>query len=150
MLRLTVVVVILALAAGLATCLVSGSVLWRVSELDAVEGNPLFVLFNPLRDRAPERTAAEFLSELRDGSFEDAFGELPGGASAWSRSLEREGESRFSRWELWDRSDQTQTTILLYALYPEKGPGIERLATIVLQKEQGAVDWGISGYRTLY
>jgi hypothetical protein len=51
----------------LVTALVRSPVLVRIPDIHSVRGRPLFILYNPFRDKSPEVAAERFLEGLRDG-----------------------------------------------------------------------------------
>ena len=80
---------------------------------DRVEG---FVVFNPLRNRAPERAADRFFEDVRDGRASDyAEPELAANMT--------NDHTRFSklRWKLAFREDSRGGVTLLYKLDPTGG-----------------------------
>jgi hypothetical protein len=128
----------------------SGPVLLKLEDSDAVQEETLFILLNPLRDRGPEKAAERFLVKVKAGEVRQALV----GVKVGSRALEvielREAESRFDRWEIWDRTDSPRSVELDFALYSSTVPGLLRLATVTVAATPDSGAWSVVEYRTLY
>lgn len=107
----------LALVAIIAALLLLGRtrpVIFAVGE----SGDPLkttsFSLFNPFRDRAPERAAERVLQDLRDARFDSALGGLQLSDEAKQEAQQRELAHPLRSWELLGRNDLGDGVRLVY------------------------------------
>jgi hypothetical protein len=91
-------------------------ILSRSEERDPLNGLPLTIKLNPLRDRTIEKTANKFIREMRDGNCKDVL-------SRWERDYRRkyatficesETQHPLTTWALADREDAPPLVILHY------------------------------------
>ena len=89
-----------------------GSVLWAYREAGDPLDEPSFLILNPLRDRAPERAADEFLAALKAGRAEAALSPLhaPNGDTL----QEKERQYRIAAWRLRNRTDSADRVRLFF------------------------------------
>lgn len=81
-------------------------VLFVAREPGAIDpGDVLFTVPNPIRNRAPEKTAAAFLEELRAGRCPEIVARA---------ACERERELRVLSWSLVNRNDHGRTSKIQY------------------------------------
>jgi hypothetical protein len=93
----------LSLALGVLYLFRSGPILFRRADKGNLLSEASFAIFNPIRDRSPERCAETFLEQLRQGECDRAVAELP------------EDQRRMCYWELmetlaaWRLTDRHET-----------------------------------------
>lgn len=91
-------------------------ILSRSEERDPLNGLPISIKLNPLRDRTIEKTANKFIREMRDGRCKDVL-------ARWERDYrkkyasficESEAQHPLMTWTLADREDAPPLVILHY------------------------------------
>lgn len=75
-------------------------------------GEPGFVLFNPFRDKEPEKSADQFLTGLKAGKCSEVVINLP--AERQQHICEKQEEYPLKSWELKNREDKTEKITLYY------------------------------------
>lgn len=75
---------------------------------------PSFSVFNPFRDRAPEKAAERVLLDLRDARFDSALGGLQLSDEAKQETKQREQAHPLRSWELVGRNDSGDGVRLFY------------------------------------
>lgn len=115
--RKTVIGIALVLVAIIAVLLLLGRtrpVLFALGESGDPLKAPSFSIFNPFRDRAPERAAERVLEDLRDARFDSALGGLQLSDEVKQETKQREGAHPLLSWELVGRNDSDDGVRLFY------------------------------------
>lgn len=115
--RKTVIGIALALVVIIAVLLLFGRarpVLFALGESGDPLKAPSFSVFNPFRDRAPERAAEGVLKDLREARFDSAFGGLLLSEEDKQETKQREEAHPLLSWELVGRNDLEDTVRLFY------------------------------------
>jgi len=109
----------------------------------------LFVLFNPIRDRHPERAATSFLNSLKDGRCETAIRNTSVDHKHQEYICQREIEHRLTDWALVDRTDEFDKTHLHYkAFRADYPPGVYGNAWLTIVPENG--EWKVHEFEAWY
>ena len=141
----------LALLIGIAAYLYSmrsRSVLYRIGERGDPVKEPAFSLFNPFRDRAPERSAEAFLTLLMQGQCAQATSVLPATPEDHQERCEREANSPLMAWQLTNRSDNSQAIRMSYRAQRRSYDGYQGQLWITVEKRGG--DWQVTKYECFY
>ncbi|MEW5980680.1 MAG: hypothetical protein AB1898_33340 [Acidobacteriota bacterium] len=119
--RLVKMLAILAIAAASAVTLLlyvtrSKPVLFTSADSTkaSLERDPLFSIFNPFRDRAPERSAESFLQLISSGRCEQALAPLAMKPDSRRYHCQMEKEDPLKSWRLADRKEQSSTGAQLF------------------------------------
>jgi hypothetical protein len=131
-----------------------GPVLSRSEDRDPLSGVPNSISLNPLRDRASERAAAEFIRALRDGKCNEELAE-------WERDYRKkyatfictsEAQHPLLSWKIADWEDRPPLRILQYRGKRLSSPGqkstYQELFSITVEKQDGR--WVVTKYDALY
>jgi hypothetical protein len=120
-------------------------VLLRLAEPGAIV-RPAITIFNPLRDRAPEKVAEQVLSHLRRGSVRAAMARLGGAANV--EIAEKEHRHRLRRWKLVDRVDDRDTVTLYYRT--DRGLSGQLDSEIIISLRSRAAAWVVRDFLPAY
>ena len=131
-----------------------GPVLSKSEDRDPLSGIPNSISLNPLRDRASERVAAEFIKALRDGKCKEEL-------SDWERDYRRkyarficqsEAEHPLASWQIVDWEDTPPLRILHYSGKRYNAPGqkntYKELFSVTLDNRTG--QWVVTKYDAIY
>jgi hypothetical protein len=131
-----------------------GPVLARSEERDPLSGLPVSIRMNPLRDRTLERTANQFLHQLRDGHCNQLLAE-------WEQDYRKkyahficdsEAQHPLLSWELAEWEDAPPLTILHYRGQRRNGSGqpgtYQELFTVTEENKDG--QWVVTKYDAMY
>ncbi len=110
-------------------------------------GDTEFVIFNPFRNRAPERSAEGFLEHLKTGRCEEVIGIIPGDEKAHKYICEREKQFPIVSWRLREIDAEGGIVSLLYRYRCEGRPDEDRLF-IWVEKKNG--NWIVANYKRGY
>jgi hypothetical protein len=142
-----------ALCATVLYFLGSGAVLLQVADRRGATRGNILIVFNPLRDRAPERHAEAFLAKLGTGNCSAAFEwemNIHSGDSP-SYTCSHEMESRLVRWTLADRTDLSPLGLRLrYRCWRTSVWGTYDAPEIDLVLAHTGGDWRVVSYDTWY
>lgn len=129
-------------------------VLSRSVERDPLNGLPLSIKLNPLRDRSIERIANKFIREMRDGNCRDVL-------AKWEKDYrkkyanficESEAQHPLVSWELAEWEDAPPLIILHYRGLRESTPGqpetYKELFSVTTENKDG--QWVITKYDSMY
>ena len=128
----------------------SPSVLYSCRDSGALDPAPVFTIFNPLRDRAPEFQAGRVLQALRAGDCASALHSvLP--TDRLDQACQIEIHRPLTAWSLADRQDKGLTTTLHFKLYRDGflRPGLYNNAWLTM-KHQGNGIWTLVHFDALY
>ena len=108
-----------------------------------------FIILNPLRDRAPERAASQFLSDLRTGKCDADETTVPGLCHA---ALDRRPVLDL---KLKNRRDESNTVTLFYLFKGKFRPDRDILPEDawgegMVQVERLGTEWKVTNYGSLY
>jgi len=147
---LLIVVGVFCLFAGLLGYLVrfAGPVLYSNRDRASASQGPTFILFNPLRNRSPERVAEQFLEQLKMGECAKAVASLPMPLDNQVTMCEKEGQAALDAWTLKDRSESDGVVSLHYALRREGFEGFGGGSFFQIQESSGA--WKIIAVSFVY
>jgi hypothetical protein len=124
---------------------------------------PFLSIFNPFRDKLPERVAEKALVDLREGHFDSVFRNLQLPEEMLRQKRQLEMKCRLRSWKLVDREDRAGQVRLLYKVWrdyptPRKKPppGIDTHDTsappawlVVTRATKGAT-WTVTDLQTAY
>ena len=126
-------------------------VLERSAEIDPLTKVPMFIKLNPLRDRASEREANEFLRSMRDGHCREELADWGKDYRAKYAAFICESETRHPlvSWKVVDWEDRPPLRILQYS-GKRRGDGTnyDGLLSVTLDFRTGA--WVVTKYDALY
>ena len=143
-----VIVVLLALAAGLLYCYRANPVLYRAAESGSVDPEPFLVIFNPLRDRGPERDTEAFLELLRGGKCAQAAAALDGDGAERQEICSLEAERPLRSWRLANRHDQPGRVKVFYRVNRDEHE--DYLGNLWVTLERRGQAWQVTGYECWY
>jgi hypothetical protein len=126
----------------------AGPVLYSYRDRASASQGPTFILFNPLRDRSPERVVEQFLEQLKTGDCAKAVSRLPIQLDKQLTMCEKEGQAALDAWTLKDRSESDGVVTLHYALRREGFEGFGGDSFFQIQEFSG--DWRIIGVNFVY
>jgi hypothetical protein len=126
----------------------SNPVVLRLGEGGAPGGAPFFTIFNPFRDRAPERSAEQFLELMKGGQCEQLMDPLADTAEYKQHTCVRERGYPLSSWRLINRSDDAQEVRLHYTVWRENYDGLEAPVWITAERRDGR--WQVTKYERWY
>lgn len=121
-------------------------VLWSYQEPGSLSAAPAFVLFNPLRDRAPEMKADEFLSLIKAGKCREAVANARLERFDTEKFCERESVYKLTGWQLRFRADRERLVEL--TVLPIRGEQLGVEMWIELREESG--DWKVTAVNAFY
>lgn len=149
LLKLSIVALIslLAFVIGLFV-MASHSVLYRYFETGNPVREPAITIFNPFRDRTPERQAEAFLTRLQTGDCQSAFAELSHGTDYKQRVCEKEKENALTSWRLRNRTDNADAVRLYYIVGRTKYHNTSGSVWITVVKQ--GEEWGVTTFETFY
>jgi hypothetical protein len=107
---------------------------------------PSIAIFNPLRDRTPERIADEMLDDLRRGDVDVAMSQVQGGASPEIADKERRYQVR--RWKLVNRIDHADQVVLYYRI--DRGMSRNLDSEVVVSLQERNRGWVVRDYLPMY
>lgn len=110
-------------------------------------GEPGFSIFNPFRDRRPERTADAFLEALKLGECVRVMGALPIDEQYAQYLCSKETEHHLESWQLRNRHDEPGKVKLFYWHWRADGDYHDRLWVTV---EKHAGQWQVVNYECTY
>jgi hypothetical protein len=90
------------------------SVLYRYFEAGSATKEPAFVIFNPFRDRHPERVAEVFLGRMKEGECKSLMAGFKNEPQYLQDICERENTNRLTSWRLRNRTDEAQSVKMYY------------------------------------
>ena len=142
-----IVVLVLALAAYLYYQR-SRSELYRYVEAGNPVKEPAFSIFNPFRDRSPERNAEAFLEVIKAGECERTMLALPDTPEHREEVCEREKASPLVSWRLTNRSDESQKSKMYYRVKRNGYDGYQGQLWVTVEKH--GPDWQVTQYECFY
>jgi hypothetical protein len=107
---------------------------------------PSFTIFNPLRNRAPERVSEQMLYDLHRGDVDAAMAQMHGGAN--DEIAEKERRYRLRRWKLVNRVDRADQVTLYYRTDRGASANLDSEVVVFLQHQKS--DWLIRDYLPMY
>ena len=121
------------------------------SEIDPLTKVPLSIDLNPLRDRASERAANEFLRAMRDGHCDEQL-------SRWEKDYRKryaaficdsESKHPLLPWKIVDWEDRPPLRILHYTgKRRNEASSYDELLSVTLDSRSG--EWAVTKYDSLY
>ena len=143
---ISVLVVLVAMLAAFVYSKRSKPVLYSYVEKGNPVKEPVFAVFNPFRDRSPERSAEAFLENMKLGLCER---EMVFVSPQHNQEVcEREKDSPLSAWRMVNRSDQDETVRMYYEVSRKTSDGYQGQLWVSLAR-QGA-DWKVTRYDCSY
>lgn len=149
---LRVLVFLAALLVGITAYLYvsrSNPVVYRYMLRGDPVNEPEFTIFNPFRDRSPERTAEAFLEQMRSGKCTDAVAVLSHAADYNEEMCERESRLPLVAWRLENRSGDAAKVRMYYEVHRKTYPPAYRGQLWITVERRGA-DWQVSRYECFY
>jgi hypothetical protein len=126
-------------------------VMAKSPEVDPLTKVPISIKLNPLRDRASERTANEFLRGLRDGHCDEQLAD-------WEQDYRKryaaficdsEAKHPLLSWKIVDWEDRPPLRILHYSgKRRNEGSGYDEVLSVTLDSRSG--EWVVTKYDSLY
>jgi hypothetical protein len=126
-------------------------VLARSPETDPLTQVPVALKLNPLRDRASEHEANEFLRAMREGRCQEQLGKWKKDYRARYASFICDSEAKHPlvSWKIVDWEDRPPLRILHYSgKRANEAPGVEELLSVTLDNRSG--EWLVTKYDSLY
>jgi hypothetical protein len=127
------------------------AVMAKSPEVDPLTKVPISIKLNPLRDRASERAANEFLRGLRDGHCNEQLAD-------WEKDYRKryadficdsEAKHPLLSWQIVDWEDRPPLRILHYSgKRRNEGSGYDELLSVTLDDRSG--EWVVTKYDSLY
>jgi hypothetical protein len=129
---------------------IPSSVLLRFEDKAVIDpAASVFVIFNPMRNRQPEKAAAVFLRLLKGGKCQEAVAVLPDKSNYNEYICGKENEHRLTDWELVDRNDESEKTVVHYKAYRvDYSADLYGNIWITVMKQNGG--WKVTGYEAWY
>ncbi len=121
-------------------------VLFRTYHFGAISERPIAV-FNPLRDRAPERLGDAVLAQMKAGEYSQVLEPHVSDAERRKHIYLREAEYPIESWVLGDRYDNGIEVTLLYWAKRKNYPSDARIS-IFIERYNGGLR--VDGYNPLY
>jgi hypothetical protein len=105
-------------------------------------------IFNPFRDRNPERCAEAFLELMKLGRCEQAIAELAIGTEYRQYICEQERNNILTAWSLKDREDNPPKVKMRYLVKRQKYGDTEGQLWVTV--EQCGSQWQVTNYECWY
>ena len=125
----------------------SRSVLYRFVESGDPAHEPGFSIFNPFRDRVPEKCGESFLRLMQAGKCEDAVSSMPVEGEHRLYICEKEREHPLMSWRLKNRTDQAAIVRMFYWHWSIAAKRHGRLWVTVAKTDEG---WRVVDYERHY
>ena len=123
-------------------------VLFSTYHFRAISAPPI-ALFNPLRDRIPERHGDTVLSQMRSGEYKQVLESLVEDVERRKHVYMREAEYPIESWVLGDRQDDAEGVTLLY--WAKRRNYDYRLgARISIRVDKNNGEWRATSYSPIY
>ena len=126
----------------------SRSVLYRYFETGSPTKEPVFAIFNPFRDRLPERSTENFLQRLKDGACQSAMSGLAYELQYQQETCEHEMTNALTTWRLTNRTDEPQSVRLYYQVGRKKYPDLKGQVWLTVEKRGN--HWEVTRYDRSY
>ena len=144
----SVLVVLVAMLAAYGYSKRSQPVLFSYVEKGDPVREPVFAIFNPFRDRSPERSAEGFLENIKAGQCDCELAGIVNSPEHNQEVCKREKQSPLSGWRMMNRTDQDDTIRMYYEVRRKTYDGIHGQLWVSLAR-QGA-DWKVTRYDCSY
>ena len=135
------------LAVTISVILLALLYVWRSKATFRVGGNvdtpPLYIFFNPFRNRDPERAVDRWLEPGMSGNW-GAIGAATNDNQKWSAHICGEATRHLVSWKLQDRRDQMGKTLLSYRLHCS-GTAPDHLLLVTVQESKG--NWSVIHFK---
>lgn len=142
------VVVFLFIGSLIAMYLVrSRSVLFSSGAKGDPFGEPGICIFNPFRDRGPERSAERFLETLKAGQYEQALAPLQVSDEQHQYLQRKEEQHPLESWTLKNRQDQINE-VKLFFWHSRTDSDLQGQLWITVEKRNE--QWQVTGYECIY
>ena len=145
LLFITVVVVVIIISLYLMR---SKSVIYRLVESGSPGGHPAVTVFNPFRDRQPEKCAAAFLESIKAGRCKRLMDELAVDAEYRKYICKQEGTNALMMWNLMGREDNPRKVKLYYLVGRRHYANAE--GQLWLTVEEHDSQWQVTKYECWY
>lgn len=126
----------------------SRPVLWSVLENGDPTEEPLFAIFNPFRNRAPERAAEAVLRDLKEKQVAKALARVPADANHRAYLTSQEQRHGLRRWCLENRTESGATTTLFYLT--ARGDSRRCLSPLWIALERSGDGWKMTRFEPWY
>jgi hypothetical protein len=123
-------------------------VLYRFVEAGRPDQMPEVTIFNPFRDRRPEKSAESFLELLKEGQCERAMAVLPLDMESRRTTCEKEGVYSLESWNLKDRTDLPKK-VKIYFTVKRKEYGDYQSQVWVTVEERDS-QWQVTEFESWY
>lgn len=145
--KLVAFIVVAGIAAVSTLALTRRPVLFSFTDPGELQ-QPSFTVFNPLRDKSPERAAEAVLTELQRGDASAAFKRVhvQGGVSAEVREKERAYPLR--KWKLATRKDTSQQVVLVFRTARTTAERFD--SPVVMAVERRGGEWLVTDFDPIY
>ena len=126
----------------------SRSVLYRYFEAGNPTKEPAFTIFNPFRDRHPEKSAENFLQRLKEGDCQSAMSGLAYELQYQQDTCEHEKTNALTSWRLRNRTDESESVRIFYQVGRQKYFGLEGQVWMTVEKRGD--QWQVTRYDRSY
>jgi hypothetical protein len=126
----------------------SKSIVYRLVESGNPDHEPAVSIFNPFRDRQPEKCAQNFLELLKAGQCERAMAGVPVNTEYRRIVCEKEGAYNLEGWSLKNRTDQPQKVDMYYLVKRKNYDDLEGQVWVTV--EQRDSQWQVTYYESRY
>lgn len=117
-------------------------VLFALSDIGDVTGQPVVAIMNPFRDRGPERAAEALLNGLHRGDTAAALSSVVGGVPP--QTYESEIKYRLHAWELVRRNNSAGSVELVYRT--SRSPSDRAVMPLFMQVEKRDRQWQVTRF----
>ena len=126
----------------------SRPVLWSIAESGDPLEEPVLVILNPFRDRAPERVAEGVLEDLEAGRIVKALAGVPADPGHRAYLTSQEQRHALGRWCLENRTQSGSTTTLFYMT--ARGDSWRCISPLWIDVERSGNGWKITRFEAWY
>lgn len=146
--RVGIAALLLVIALALAWYAKGRTVLFALYDTGDPRKEPVWSILNPIRNRGPERTAAAFLAELRQGQADQAFRHLHVRSDAMAQARLKESQYPVQRWKLLDRRDSNEGVKLYYLVLRASSKEFD--SPIWLTVQRTPIGWEVTEFESWY
>jgi hypothetical protein len=147
--RIAAALALLVAIAGISALFLARSspVVYSFSEQGDPSGEPYRTLFNPFRDRSPERPAREILRCLSRGDTKEAIAEVDR-AEARDEILALANQGRIRSWRLANRIDSGDSAKLFYWTRWDSSSSSDTPVWVSVKRSSTSVPWRVIDFRS--
>ena len=125
-------------------------VLAKSPDVDPLTNIPRSIDLNPMRDRASERVAAQFLRAMSDGNCKEELSDWEKDYRARRAAFICDSEAKhpLASWKIVDWEERPPLRLLYYKAERRYDAGTEEILSVTLDDRSG--DWVVTKYDSLY